>query len=67
MTSLWKSDGRKVTGRQPYNKKLWPLCECCECGKLRYVEPHGVTATCDSKKCEGKDTEHVPLQTRGPR
>jgi len=41
-----------------YDKRQWVLGYCSNCGKLNYVEPHGVTAVC--KRC-GKDVEHKPI------
>lgn len=45
--------------RKPiYNKLQWVLGYCSNCGKLNYVEPHGVTEIC--RRC-GKDAEHRPI------
>jgi hypothetical protein len=41
-----------------YNSKSWVLCQCTECGRLNYVEPHGTTAKC---KCSDYDTKHQPV------
>jgi hypothetical protein len=31
-----------------YNRKGWLLCECAQCRRQNYVEPHGTTAFCPS-------------------
>lgn len=52
---------RELVVRERYNRAGWVLCKCKECGRLNYVEPHGTTAQCKSKKCKGKWTEHENL------
>lgn len=44
-------------------KDNWVLGQCLECGRLNYVEPHGVTAHC---KCKPEETEHrnIPHEYR---
>jgi ribosomal protein L44E len=46
---------KRAEKRPKYNRKLWILCTCTECGHKNYVEPHGTTAACT--KCK-KTTEH---------
>ena len=41
-----------------YNAKGWVLGRCFMCGRLHYVEPHGITAFC---KCANMETEHKPI------
>ncbi len=46
-----------------YNRKEWILGQCLICGRLNYVEPHGMTAAC---KCSLDWTEHrsIPYAAR---
>lgn len=46
-----------------YNSKGWVLAICTQCGRLNYVEPHGVTAQC---RCSKNWTEHrsIPQKFR---
>ena len=46
-----------------YNRKMWILCQCSSCGRLNYVEQHGITGPC---KCSPDWVEHesIPYQYR---
>lgn len=49
--------------RKLYDQRDWVLGQCLTCGKLNYVEPHGMTAHCS---CSPDWTEHrsIPYAAR---
>lgn len=48
----------RTSNHPRYNVRGWVLCQCQECGKFNYVEPHGTTAKCS---CSKEWTEHRNL------
>lgn len=41
----------------------WVLCTCNECGRLNYVEPHGIEADCS--RCKRRtDHSNIPYEFR---
>lgn len=50
--------------RRPiYSRNGWVLCECTQCKRTNFVEPHGTTAKC---RCSEEQTEHtnIPFEQR---
>jgi hypothetical protein len=58
-------NARAFRPRAIYNARGWVLGRCAHCGRLNYVEPHGMDAPC---KCAPTGTwvghENIPHQYR---